>query len=120
MLDVQVGGIVKCWGYNGNGELGYGDNINRGDNVGEMGVSRAPLLPAREREVLRGASGLWGGGTRILMFSFSPDQSPRGGARRDGSGDHSGNVPHVRAACGKWRNTFKGCLQKSISLSPLR
>lgn len=28
---------VKCWGYNGNGELGLGDTANRGDNPGEMG-----------------------------------------------------------------------------------
>ena len=28
---------VKCWGYNGNGELGYGDATNRGDNPGELG-----------------------------------------------------------------------------------
>ena len=28
---------VKCWGYNGQGQLGLGDNINRGSSSGEMG-----------------------------------------------------------------------------------
>jgi alpha-tubulin suppressor-like RCC1 family protein len=28
---------VKCWGYNGYGELGLGDTANRGDEPGEMG-----------------------------------------------------------------------------------
>jgi cysteine-rich repeat protein len=29
---------LKCWGWNGNGQLGLGDNQNRGDGPGEMGV----------------------------------------------------------------------------------
>ena len=28
---------VKCWGYGGNGQLGYGDTSNRGENGNEMG-----------------------------------------------------------------------------------
>lgn len=28
---------VKCWGWNGNGELGYGDTTDRGDDPNEMG-----------------------------------------------------------------------------------
>ncbi len=28
---------VKCWGYNGEGQLGLGDTNNRGDSAGEMG-----------------------------------------------------------------------------------
>jgi hypothetical protein len=28
---------LKCWGYNGYGNLGYEDTNNRGDAAGEMG-----------------------------------------------------------------------------------
>ncbi|MGE0525488.1 MAG: RCC1 domain-containing protein [Bdellovibrionales bacterium] len=32
-------GSVKCWGNAADGQLGYGDTNNRGDDAGEMGVS---------------------------------------------------------------------------------
>jgi cysteine-rich repeat protein len=36
---ILTGGSVKCWGYNGEGELGLGDTIQRGDGPNEMGDS---------------------------------------------------------------------------------
>jgi cysteine-rich repeat protein len=34
---VLAGGVVKCWGHNGFGQLGLGDTQTRGDMPGEMG-----------------------------------------------------------------------------------
>ncbi len=34
---VLLSGLVKCWGRNGNGQLGQGDALARGDQAGEMG-----------------------------------------------------------------------------------
>lgn len=34
---ILAGGSVKCWGYNGFGQLGLGDTFNRGDQPGELG-----------------------------------------------------------------------------------
>ncbi|KAG2497960.1 hypothetical protein HYH03_004221 [Edaphochlamys debaryana] len=34
---LEPGPIVKCWGLNRNGQLGYGDTEDRGDQPGEMG-----------------------------------------------------------------------------------
>ncbi|MFN3201591.1 MAG: fibrinogen-like YCDxxxxGGGW domain-containing protein [Bradymonadia bacterium] len=34
-------GRVKCWGHNGNGQLGQGNTTRRGDNAGEMGDNLA-------------------------------------------------------------------------------
>lgn len=38
-----VDASVKCWGQNLNGQLGYGDQNDRGDQSGEMGDSLAAV-----------------------------------------------------------------------------
>jgi len=45
---------LKCWGYNGNGGLGLGDTLSRGDGEGEMGDS----LPAVQLGTNRSAVAL--------------------------------------------------------------
>jgi len=37
------GGSVKCWGYNGTGQLGLGDTLPRGDTPGQMGDALPPV-----------------------------------------------------------------------------
>ncbi|MEQ8842714.1 MAG: S-layer homology domain-containing protein, partial [Acidimicrobiales bacterium] len=51
-----VGGQVKCWGVNSNGELGIGDVDRRGDDAGEMGNS----LPAIDLGTGRTATAIAG------------------------------------------------------------
>jgi alpha-tubulin suppressor-like RCC1 family protein len=36
-------GSVKCWGSNGNGQLGLGDIVNRGNGPGQMGAKLPPI-----------------------------------------------------------------------------
>lgn len=36
-------GTVKCWGFNGGGQLGLGDTRDRGDEPGEMGDALPPV-----------------------------------------------------------------------------
>lgn len=47
---VLVGGSVRCWGYGGNGQLGYGDTQNIGDN--ESPGSHAPVKLGAGRTAL--------------------------------------------------------------------
>ena len=35
---------VKCWGYNESGQLGLGDGVNRGTQLGQMG-DNLPRVP---------------------------------------------------------------------------
>ncbi len=46
-------GEAKCWGYNGDGELGLGDVDNRGDGPGEMGTALPVVAVGPGRTVRR-------------------------------------------------------------------
>ncbi len=35
--ELSAGGVVRCWGFNGTGQLGLGDTLTRGDGPNEMG-----------------------------------------------------------------------------------
>ncbi|MFM2308860.1 MAG: hypothetical protein RLY87_981 [Chloroflexota bacterium] len=36
-------GTIKCWGYNGEGQLGYGDTVSRGTDATKMGANLATV-----------------------------------------------------------------------------
>lgn len=50
-------GMVKCWGMNDYGQLGYGDENNRGDNPGEMGDNLPAVDLGTGRTAVRIAAG---------------------------------------------------------------
>ena len=50
---------LKCWGYNNTGQLGLGDNNNRGDNPGEMGDALPTVALGSGRTVQSMALGFW-------------------------------------------------------------
>jgi alpha-tubulin suppressor-like RCC1 family protein len=53
------GGIqMKCWGRNDAGQLGLGDNINRGDVPGQMGGALSAVVPTHAGIVWQAAAGL--------------------------------------------------------------
>jgi alpha-tubulin suppressor-like RCC1 family protein len=51
------GGEVKCWGLNSHGQLGVGDDQNRGDGVGAMGDALAAVDLGRGRRAVTLAPG---------------------------------------------------------------
>lgn len=50
---------LKCWGYNNTGQLGLGDNNNRGDDPGEMGDALPTVALGAGRTVQSMALGFW-------------------------------------------------------------
>ncbi len=102
-------GTVKCWGSNGDGQLGQGDTANRGDGANEMGDN----LPAVNLGTGRTATAIsagafstcavldnatvkcWGsGGTGALGLG---DTSKRG----DGANEMGDNLPAVDLGVGR-------------------
>jgi hypothetical protein len=80
-------GAVKCWGGNGNGQLGLGDQATRGDNAGEMGDN----LPAVDLGTGRSAAALATGGyyTCALLDNGQVKCWGRNNAGQLGLGDTS-------------------------------
>jgi cysteine-rich repeat protein len=49
---LSAGGEVKCWGDGGQGALGQGDTLDRGDNAGEMGKALPPVALGLNRKAI--------------------------------------------------------------------
>jgi alpha-tubulin suppressor-like RCC1 family protein len=77
-------GTVKCWGDNGSGRLGYGDQADRGDQPGEMGNALPPVDLGAGRIVTAIATGRLH--TCALMENGSVKCWGSGGNGRLGSG----------------------------------
>jgi alpha-tubulin suppressor-like RCC1 family protein len=58
-------GRIKCWGQNGNGDLGLGDTNNRGDAPAEMGDA-LPFVSLGSGQVVRSISNGYAGHCAIL------------------------------------------------------
>jgi alpha-tubulin suppressor-like RCC1 family protein len=50
-------GVVKCWGANSRGQLGYGDALNRGDVPGAMGDNLPAIALGTNRTAITIAAG---------------------------------------------------------------
>lgn len=103
---------VKCWGENANGQLGYGDTVDRGDNSGEMG-DNLPYVDLGTGITPKTITA--SGDHTCVIFTNSKlkcwgynndgelgyeDQNNRG----DNSGEMGDNLPYVDAGTGR---TFK-------------
>lgn len=103
------GGIVKCWGHNGLGNLGIGDKIDRGDHSNEMG-DNLPSVPLGTGKTAVAIS-VGGGHTCALLNDASVkcwgynangqlglgDKLDRG----DNPGEMGDNLPAVNLGTGK-------------------
>lgn len=86
-------GRLKCWGYNGNGELGLGDREDRGDEPGEMGDALPAVDLGPDENAVAVAIGdahvcavLTGGGLKCwgrnhVIYEDDPTQTPYEGGR---------------------------------------
>lgn len=59
-------GVVKCWGYNGDGELGLGHTTARGDEPNEMGLA-LPIVDLGPGEKALSISASWRHTCALLM-----------------------------------------------------
>ncbi len=102
-------GQVKCWGYNGRGELGLGDTNARGDGPNELGDN----LPAVDLGTGRTATIIAGGAHftcalldngQLKCWGYNHDGELGVGAtdyRGDGPGEMGDNLPAVDLGTGR-------------------
>ena len=98
-------GLMKCWGWNLYGQLGYGDTNNRGDNAGEMGNNLSLVNWGLTTPLMQIAVGaqhsilLTGDGTgRVKCWGRNLDGQLGYGnteTRGDGPGEMGNDLPFV-------------------------
>ncbi|MBL8777046.1 MAG: carboxypeptidase regulatory-like domain-containing protein [Acidimicrobiales bacterium] len=105
---------TKCWGRNDRGQLGQGDNVNRGDDLGEMGLN----LPAISLGTSRSATAISAGNKHVCARldnasvkcwgSNSFGHLGLGDAfdRGDGAGEMGDTLPAVALGTGRTANAI--------------
>eukprot|EP01065_Artemidia_motanka_P046132 TRINITY_DN6919_c0_g1_i2.p1 TRINITY_DN6919_c0_g1~~TRINITY_DN6919_c0_g1_i2.p1 ORF type:complete len:1078 (+),score=192.06 TRINITY_DN6919_c0_g1_i2:298-3531(+) len=101
-----VAGAVKCWGANGDGQLGYGDTVSRGSSLSQLGANLpavdlgGPVTAIDAGDVfvcaMMAAGGVkcWGGNAAGQLGLG--DSQGRGGA----AGQMGSNLPEVQLGTG--------------------
>lgn len=106
---LEAGGI-KCWGYNGDGELGVGDTAFRGDQAGEMGVALPMVsLGTASSDAWEISSGVYHSCAilhdgRVKCWGYNPDGRLGLGDTRDrgvAPGDMGDALPYVDLGTGR-------------------
>ncbi|RYE86625.1 MAG: hypothetical protein EOO75_15490, partial [Myxococcales bacterium] len=103
-----VDGRLKCWGANGQGQLGLGDKSNRGDAPGEMGAALPAVDLGSKGAVAQSASGSlhtcvrFADGTIACWGSNSRGQLGLGAVANVGDqpGQMGDALPHVDLGAG--------------------
>jgi alpha-tubulin suppressor-like RCC1 family protein len=104
-----VGGVVKCWGRNNQGQLGQGDTESRGDDPGEMGMGLHAVALGAGRTATALVAGkfhtcallddgsvkCWGGSERGQLGQGDTE------SRGDGPGEMGDALPAVDLGAGR-------------------
>ncbi len=99
---------VKCWGYNGTGQLGLGDTADRGDSAGEMGDNLPVVnLGAGRTATAVSAAGVYTcvrlDNATVKCWGYNDSQLGLGDTanRGDGPNEMGDNLPTVNLGAGR-------------------
>ena len=116
--------LVKCWGFNGSGELGLGDNLRRGGAPGEMGDT----LPYVDLGTGRTAKFVHAGVTytcavldneRLKCWGYNANGELGLGdtvVRGDGPGEMGDALPYVDLGSGRLAKSLSSGIRSACAL----